>query len=232
MVLSLHGIGGTPEMVLGFDDTDPPSYFAFGRALHERNAALACPRFLNTFKDRNTCNRMALLLGTSLMSIELYALETAYLYLTETYPIQRTAVWGLSMGGAHALYFLALRNDIDAGIVLAWFNHRTRKMVVPDSRYSCFIDTEEEHAFLPGLLSHFSDKDLVSLVCPRPLCIQTGRKDPVSDAELVAKEFEVSKSHYHRLGHPDRLHWHVHEHGHQVDVEDGLTFLDQYFFNL
>jgi len=53
-------------------------------------------------------------------------------------------------------------------------------MAVPDPRYSCFLETKEEHAFHDGWLVEFTDSDVVSLICPRPLMIQTGKLDRIA----------------------------------------------------
>jgi hypothetical protein len=41
-------------------------------------------------------------------------------------------------------------------------------MAIPDPRYRCFLETNEEHAFFRGWLTEFTDSDVVSVICPRP----------------------------------------------------------------
>lgn len=56
-------------------------------------------------------------------------------------------MWGVSLGGTATMFWMPLEPRIKVGVVSAWFNHRRNKMVIPDSRYSCFLETKEEHAF-------------------------------------------------------------------------------------
>ena len=170
LVIFQHGIDGSAHMVMGEDDTDPKSYHAIGAKLVAQGFAVLAPTAINNFHHRNQINRMALLLGSNIWALEIHMIRTFLTYAAENLAIDRNriAMWGHSMGGAYTLYTMPLESKIRAGIISAWFNHRLAKMLVEDARYTCFLNTEEEHAFLPGLLTAFSDQDLVGLICPRP----------------------------------------------------------------
>ena len=133
------------------------------------------------------------------------------------------------MGGAYSLYLMPVEEQIKVGIISAWFNHRIKKMVVEDEeRYTCFLSSDEEHAFLPGLLTGFSDQDLVSLIVPRPLQIQTGKNDDIAWPEFVEEEITMAKKHYQQIGLKERLQWHLHSGGHEIDVQAGIKFLKKW----
>ena len=66
---------------------------------------------------------------------------------------QRVGMWGLSLGGLATMFWTPLEPRIKVAVVAGWFNHRRNKMVIPDKRYSCFLDTKEEHAFFHGWLT-------------------------------------------------------------------------------
>lgn len=165
-------------MILGNADTAPPSYHAVGRALLDAGFTVLAPRLINNFQERAQINRMALLAGSSVWGLELQILAKLLDLVCSTFGFdeERIAVWGHSMGGAYTLYLMPQLPRIRTGIISAWFNARPQKMVVEDDRYTCFLPSEEEHAFLPGLLTAFSDQDLVSLILPRPLLIQSGKR--------------------------------------------------------
>ena len=101
-------------------------------------------------------------------------------------------------------------------------------MVIDDHRYSCFLSTEEEHIFIPGWLREFTDSDLVSLICPRPLMVQTGKSDGVSWWPFVLEEFAAAKGHYDKLGRADRIQMDLHSGGHEIRYESGLAFLKKW----
>ena len=230
LVLCLHGIGGTPEMILGNADTAPPSYHAVGRALLDAGFTVLAPRLINNFQERAQINRMALLAGSSVWGLELQILAQLLDLVCSTFGFdeERIAVWGHSMGGAYTLYLMPQLPRIRTGIISAWFNARPQKMVVEDDRYTCFLPSEEEHAFLPGLLTAFSDQDLVSLILPRPLLIQSGKKDNIAWPAFVAKEFESAAHHYRQLQLQDRLQWLLHPGSHEIDVDSGVQFLKKW----
>jgi hypothetical protein len=230
LLLCLHGIGGSPEMVMGADDALRSSYHDFGRTLTKRGYAVLIPALINNFADRAKINRMALLLDANIWGLEIGMIRTILEAVLDKFPIEgrKIGAWGISMGGAYVLYSMPIEDRIRVGIISAWFNHRLKKMIVESDKYSCFLPSDEEHAFLPGLLTQFSDSDLVSLICPRPLHIQTGEQDTVSHAGLVSQEVDKARIHYERLNIQDRFRWLRHPGGHEIDLENGLNFLDNW----
>jgi dipeptidyl aminopeptidase/acylaminoacyl peptidase len=138
---------------------------------------------------------------------------------------KRVGMWGISLGGMATMFWMPLEPRIQCGVVCAWFNHRRNKMAVPDPRYSCFLETREEHAFFDGWLSEFTDSDVISLMCPRPVLVQHGKADRIAHWPQVVEEFEVAKTHYQRLGIADRIEIDVHEGGHEIRLETGIPFL-------
>ena len=126
------------------------------------------------------------------------------------------------------MFWMPLEPRIKVGVVCAWFNHRTKKMAVPDPRYSCFLETAEEHAFHDGWLTEFTDSDVVSLICPRPLLVQTGKKDGIAHWPYVIEEFEAARTHYEKLGIAERIQIDLHEGGHEARVQSGVEFLSRW----
>ncbi|MBN2090254.1 hypothetical protein JW964_11635 [candidate division KSB1 bacterium] len=230
LVICLHGMFGTADMVMGNDGYLDASYHQFGQKLVENGFAVIVPQLINNFKDRARINRMALLLGATIWGLEIQVIRSLIDIAIAQLPIhpEKIAIWGISMGGAYTLYTMPIESRVKLGIISAWFNKRVDKMVIESPHYSCFLPTDEEHAFIPGLLTQFSDSDLVSLICPRHLQIQTGKKDNVSWHTLVAEEFNNAKYHYEQLGISERLEWCLHEGGHEIRFEEGLRFLKRW----
>lgn len=126
------------------------------------------------------------------------------------------------------MFWTPLEPRIKAAVVAGWFNHRRNKLVIADKRYSCFLETKEEHAFFDGWLTTFTDSDVASLICPRPLLIQTGKKDGIAWWPMVIEEFEAAKEHYARLGLADRIELDLRDGGHEAHVESGMGFLSKW----
>jgi len=179
---------------------------------------------------RNRVERLCRLADTTLPGIELARMQRLLDEVCRDPRIdnQRIGMWGVSLGGLATMFWMPLEPRIKAGVVAAWFNHRRNKMAVPDPRYSCFLETKEEHAFFRGWLVEFTDADAVSLICPRPLLIQTGKQDKIAHWPQVVEEFNAAREHYTKLGIAERIEIDLHEGGHEARVQSGIRFLTRW----
>jgi hypothetical protein len=229
LVIAQHGIGSFPERTFGLNDRGD-AYHSYSRRLVQAGFAVLAPFNLRTVEARNRIERLCRLADTTLPGIELARLQRLLDEVLQDDRIdpERVGMWGVSLGGMATMFWMPLEPRIKVGIPCAWFNHRRNKMVIPDPRYSCFLETKEEHAFFRGWLTEFTDADVVALICPRPLLIQTGKKDRIAHWPQVVEEFEESKQHYQKLGLPDRMVLDLHEGGHEARVESGLRFLKKW----
>ena len=232
LVIAQHGIGSFPERVFGLAD-DGDAYHSYARELVNAGFAVLAPFNLFSGEHRNRIERLCRLADTTLPGIELVRLQRLLDEVLEDPRIDadRVGMWGVSLGGLATMFWMPLEPRIKAGVVCAWFNHRCNKMAVSDKRYSCFLDTQEEHAFFRGWLTEFADEDVVGLICPRPLLIQTGKKDGIAHWPQVVETFEAARVHYERLGIPDRIEIDLHEGGHEARVESGVSFLKCWLMN-
>ncbi len=229
LVIAQHGIGSSPERVFGFDD-DSGLYHAYGRRLVEAGYAVLAPMNVTEAAPRARYTRLCLMLGKTLWGLEIAKIRRLLDYASTLPEVdaERVAMWGISLGGAYTLFTTPLEPRIKVAIPCAWFNHRVRKMVVDDPRHTCFLSTNEEHIFIPGWLREFSDSDLVSLICPRPLQIQCGKADGIAWWPWVLEEFAAARAHYQRLGLADRIELDLHEGGHEIRLQSGLRFLQRW----
>ena len=228
LVIAQHGIGSFPETTLGgYNDKN---YHAYARELLEAGFAVLSPMNLRSVERRNHIERLCRLADTSLPGIELARLQHLLdvVLADPRIDAERVGMWGLSLGGMATMFWMPLEPRIKVGVVSAWFNHRRNKMVIPDDRYVSFIVTEEEHAFFTGWLTEFTDHDVVSLICPRPLLIQHGKQDRIAHWPQVIEEFDIAKTHYEKLNIADRMQLEVHEGGHEAIVESGVNFMNQW----
>jgi hypothetical protein len=229
LIIAQHGIDSFPERVFGVHD-DEQLYHDYGHALVGAGFAVLAPINLSFVPNRNRIERLARLADTTLPGIELRRMQLLLDEVLKDRRIDknRIGMWGISLGGMATMFWMPLEPRIKCGIVTAWFNERRNKMVIPDPRYSCFLETKEEHAFFRGWLTEFTDSDVVSLICPRPLLIQTGKKDSIGWWPQVVDEFEASREHYRKLGIPDHIEMDLHDGGHEIRVESGLPFLKKW----
>lgn len=222
LVIAQHGIGSTPESTF-----KGGGYNTYATELLKAGFAVLAPMNLRTIERRGRIERLCRLADISLPGIELARLQHLLDIVLEDPRIddQRVGMWGLSLGGMATMFWMPLEPRIKAGVVSAWFNHRRNKMVIPDDRYSCFLVTTEEHAFFSGWLTEFTDHDVVSLICPRPLLIHHGKADRIAWWPQVIEEFNIAKTHYEKLNIPERIGIEIHDGGHEAIVESGVKFM-------
>lgn len=229
VVICQHGIGSSPFHIFGCVDPHD-AYGAYGLALVRAGFAVLAPANRTTGPGRNRLERIAHLCGCTLYGLECFKLERLidYLATRDDVDATRLGMSGLSLGGMATLLFTPLIERIQAACSMAWFNHRRRKMVVIDPRYSCFLATAEEHAFIPGWLPEFSDSDLASLICPRPLMVQTGKADGIAWWPFVLEEWAQAKAHYEKLDLADRADLVLHDSGHEVIGSKVVAFFEKW----
>jgi len=225
LVIVQHGIGSTPETTFR-----EGNYNAYAKELLKAGFAILVPLNLRSVELRNRIERLCRLADISLPGIELARVQHLLdVVLTDPrIDPDRVGMWGLSLGGMATMFWMPLEPRIKAGIVSGWFNHRRNKMVIPDDRYSCFLETKEEHAFFTGWLTEFTDHDVVSLICPRPLLIQHGKKDGIAYWPQVQEEFDIAKTHYDKLKIEDRIRIDIHEGGHEAIIGTGVKFMTRW----
>ncbi len=229
LVIAQHGIGSYPERVFGVGDAEN-LYHDYGDALVKAGFAVLAPFNLATAEKRNRMERLARLADTTLPGIELTRMSRLLDEVLKDPRIdsRRVGMWGISLGGMATMFWMPLEPRIQCGVVCAWFNHRRNKMAIPDKRYSCFLETAEEHAFFRGWLTEFTDSDVVSLICPRPLLVQTGKADRIAWWPQVIEELDASREHYRKLGIEDRIGIDLHDGGHEIRVESGVAFMQRW----
>jgi hypothetical protein len=221
IVIVQHGIGSTPESPFS-----PGGYHEYAKGLLKAGFAVLAPMNLRSIERRNNIERYARLAGTSLPGIELVRLQNLLDVVLADPRIdsKRVGMWGVSLGGMATMFFMPLEPRIKVGVVSGWFNERRNKMAVKDPRYSSFAPAEE-HAFFNGWLTEFSDYDVVSMIAPRALMLQHGKKDGIAYWPQVVEEFNKAKVHYEKLNMPKRIELTLHDGGHEAIVEDGVRFM-------
>ncbi len=225
-IICQHGVSSSPELTFGFGD-DRAIYHGYARECLRAGFAVISPLNITHAQPRTRQTRLAGLLGKTLWGLEIAKISRLidYAETREDLDTERLGMWGISLGGAYTIFTLPAELRIRVGIICAWFNHRARKMVVEDGRHSCFLPLESEHIWVPGWLREFSDADLISLICPRPVMSQTGKCDSIAWWPWVLEEYDRARNHYERLGIADRIEMDMHEGGHEIRVESGLQFM-------
>ena len=228
-VIAQHGFAGSPETVTGLLKKED-EYHRFGARLAERGYIVFAPRVMNNAKDRTFLAHKAWLVGKRLIGLEVWKIMRVldYLWLLPEVDRAHIGMAGLSQGGLTTLYAAACDERIAAAVVSGYFNLRTSKLAVPSPHYTAYIETLEDDKFVFDLLNEFSDSDLASLICPRPLFIEAGARDKVCYIEDVRKEFHLARDHYNRLAIGERIQLGVHDGAHAFHGVESFDFLDKW----
>lgn len=237
LVVFQHGLGSTPERVFGAADSAEGAYRGVGRRLVEAGYAVLAPMNLITVDLRNRAQDIARLAGTTVEGIELSRLrllldalgDVARAERGETIRTDAVAMTGMSWGGMAAQFWTPLEPRLAVAASLGFFNDRARKMLVQDSRYVTFADTDEHHAFLRGHLLGFSDSELAALTCPRPFLVQHGRFDAIGWAPQIRAEFTRAQRHWELLKLDDLVEYQEHSGGHEIDPDGLVQWLQRVF---
>ncbi len=248
-----HGYHGTPELVCGLAassiNTANYGYRAMGLRAVKRGfhvVAVHHPGAYGTTDDechaslpgfpgygaayaKNCLHRMAIMAGGTLIGLDLLATSRAVDLLCSLPGVDpnRIGLYGLSQGGLTALYLPAMDTRINASVCSAYFNNRCVKLIGPGHRGATFLDSPEEDKFFSDVIRCFSDADVASLIAPRAFAVEAGEKDSSVDFEWSAREFELARGHYERLGIARRIEFIAHERGHVSDTARALDFLEE-----
>jgi dienelactone hydrolase len=230
-LICVHGMGGTPEDVCGL--TEKPDYHnRFGLQAVNRGYVVFAPENVNKQKDRSWLDRKAILVGQRLQALEQAKAMRVVDYLASREDVhpKRIGAYGISWGGRTVMNLAALDPRVAAVAISGHFNELLPKMITPspEKRYTAFIETAEDYAFFSDHLRHFSDADVVSLICPRPVLIEQGREDKVVDWKMSEKAFAEVQEIYKRLGIQDRAVYQIYEGGHVVYGGETFDFLDHW----
>ncbi|MEI7026095.1 dienelactone hydrolase family protein [Paenibacillus sp. y28] len=190
-VLAVHGHGYGAREVIGLQpdgsqNEGPNLYHNFAVELAGKGFIVLVPELLGFGERRleqdadlepkqNSCQRLATTLltaGTTLAGVRIYEMLRALDYLEERPDVDSARIGGMGMsGGAMVAAFLAALDERVRAIVLSGYVNTFRDSIL--SIRHC-VDN-----YVPGLLQVGELPDLVGLIAPRPLLVESGEADRI-----------------------------------------------------
>jgi dienelactone hydrolase len=229
-VIACHGHGYGSREVIGLnpDGTNRTDhnhlYKDFALELVKRGYIVLIPEVMG-FGDRrlkedigndpseNSCFHLAtylLMLGKTLAGQRVYEMIKGidYLYSRNEVDSTRIGCMGFSGGGQICAFTSALDERIKAVVVSGYTN--TFKASILSIKHC--IDN-----YLPGILQYAEMPDLIGLIAPRPLMIESGINDPIFPVAGAEKAFSKIKKIYETIEESEKVEWDLFNGGHEVN---------------
>jgi hypothetical protein len=216
-LLALHGFGGSLQSVVA----DIDYHHGFGMALAQNGFIVLAPLSVTTtIATRSPLQIKALASGWTLRALDTWQLVRAVDYLTAIENVDQAhiGVYGISRGGQNALQIGALDQRLSLVITSGYFTDRfSWSFTMGPLQLAHHIDIAPNMAFL------FDDLNLIALIQPRFLGVETGVRDGRHESAVI--EFEKVAGLYQHIGHPERAALIAIDGGHETSVETVMPFL-------
>ena len=241
-VVAFHGHGyGVKDIVGLWEDGSerrtPDGYHKdFAVALCRRGFAVAAPE-ISGFGERQTdfsgldtvlgqgapttCTHASMLafhLGGSVVGMRVWDGQRLvdYLESRREFDVRRLGAMGISGGGMHTFFSTCLDSRIKAGVVSGYFC-TFRESVLAMFHCAC--------NFVPGLHPFGEMYDLVGLLAPRPLLVESGTYDPIFPLAAVKRSVARARAVYRVFGAEEQVQTDLFEGRHRISGRRAYEFL-------
>jgi hypothetical protein len=206
-ILALHGHGGTASEIVNGE-----SLYWYGKALAQKGYAVISLDLGQHELQHENWSLMGERVWDALATLD-------YLCGRPEVDKDRIGTAGLSLGGESVMYVAAMDERIKVAISSGWLNTVAN---MKQGHCPCWN--------FNGLEENFDFSDIFSLVAPRPLIMEIGRKEvapggfPVNVAEPAFKEIKKA---YKVFGAEDKCLLDIHDGGHVFHGVASMAWIDK-----
>jgi len=230
-VVCQHGLSGTPEMITGLGQTADTPYHEFGRRLAERGYVVFAPLILHYHPVAWTNDQARMADAAGMMRVALAVAQTRravdFLAGLPFVDPQRIGYYGLSYGGYSAIWISPLEERLAAVVVSGHFND-WRSKITADSTPTSYLLHPDEDFYNWDVLHRFTHVEILTMVAPRPVCIEYGTRDGITTPEWTAYAWKQLAGIRDHLGLGDRVVLAQFDGVHEVRCEESFAFLDRF----
>ncbi|MFD2114982.1 dienelactone hydrolase family protein [Paenibacillus yanchengensis] len=235
-VLAIHGHGSGSCEVVGLDadgnpildDRNPNHRFAV--QMVKRGHVVLAPELVGMggrklsrdqgANNKNSCQPMSghlLMYGLSLVGLRVFEMQCALDYLSTRPEVNsaRIGCIGFSGGATVAAYTAALDQRIKAVVLCAFANTYKGSILAVNH---C-IDN-----YLPNVLQYAELPQLLGLIAPRPLYLESGDQDTIFPKHSFLQTVEQLKSYYAKEN-PEKLQYDLFAGSHEVNGKYSFSWL-------
>jgi len=237
VVLACHGHGNGQQDAVGLDASDneliePGSHQRFAVQLVRQGLLVVIPevmgfgvrRIEEDIKDNRNYTSCAalsahlLMHGRTLAGMRVYEAMRALDYIQSRADARKESigVFGFSGGSLIGAYTAALDERIKAIALSGWMNTFEESIL---AMRHC-IDN-----YLPSILLHAEQPDLVRLLAPRPLFIEAGEHDHIFPVQAVKRTVTLLEQWYAEHGASEQLGHDIHSGKHEISGRSSVPWL-------
>jgi dienelactone hydrolase len=242
VVVAFHGHGYGVKDIVGLwedgSERDTPDGYHqdFGVALCRAGFAVAAPEiscfgerltdfsYLNTkigMQAGSTCGHSAALafhLGISVLGMRVHdgMRLVDYLETRKDLDAKRLGAMGISGGGMHTFFSTCLDPRIKAAVISGYYSTFKDSILAMSH---CFCN------FVPGLAEFGEMYDLVGLIAPRPMLVESGTYDPIFPITAVRSSVAKARAVYKILGAEENVQTDIFEGRHRINGDKTYGFL-------
>jgi len=161
------------------------------------------------------------LLGQTVMGWRVWDLMRALDLLAQRPEVQadRIGCVGLSLGGELTLYLAALDDRVKVALISGFLN------TLHDTFYAV------EHCncgYVPGILKYAEMGDIAALIAPRPLLIESGKRDTLFPTKTAQEGFGIAQRAYALLGAVERIEMEIFDGGHAFSGRKAFDWFERW----
>ncbi|MHA7964218.1 alpha/beta hydrolase family protein [Paenibacillus sp. CAU 1782] len=236
-VLACHGHGNGQRDAVGLDAegkelTDAGIHNRFALSLARQGMIVAIPEIMGfgvrrmagelkanqTGSSCGTLSSQLLLHGRTLAGMRVFEALRGIDYLGSRPDVdpEKIGVFGFSGGGLIAAYASALDERIKATALCGWTNTFAGSIL---AMHHC-IDN-----YLPGILREAEQPELIGLIAPRALFVESGEKDRIFPVEHVHGAIAALGLNYADWEARGRFSWDIHPGAHEICGRESFGWL-------
>jgi hypothetical protein len=138
--------------------------------------------------------------------------------------MNRLGCVGLSGGGMQTLWLSVFDERVKVAVVSGYFYGYKDALLKLNENCSC--------NYVPGLWQLVDMGDIAALICPRPLLIESGLRDPLNGERgitNVTEQLAITQQAYRLAGTQEKLYHSVFDGPHRYDGQDVIPWFNHWF---
>ncbi|MBD8071147.1 dienelactone hydrolase family protein [Bacillus sp. PS06] len=236
-VLSLHGHGYGVKEIVGLtaegleDEGDPGIHQHFAVKLVKKGLKVFAPEVIGMGERRleqdqrqgknHSCYTMSthlLMAGKTLAGLRVFEARHLIDYISQQEDVEqgKIGIMGFSGGGLIAAYTSALDERIHSTVLCGFTNTFKGSILASDH---CLCN------YIPGLLNVAELPDIIGLIAPRKLFVESGKRDPIFPVDHVKQAISVLEETYGETNTPEDFAYDLFEGAHEISGRRSYDWL-------